>query len=121
MTSAILFTHRFVGPCKARDLQLYTHPDILSISTTAEDGTILSVPHAVLRLGRSGDGQICLHYSSELDADVDGCWLGSKEELTRMLESTGRILRLWHLSIRMSRRMDRILRNACVSDSDSSA
>ena len=111
MTTAICFTHRFVGPCKARDLQLYAHPDILSISTTAEDGTLTSEPHAVLRLGRSGDGRICLHYSSERDVEIDGCWIGSKAELANLLAPTGRILRLWHLSIRMSRKMDRILRS----------
>ena len=111
-TTAFMFTHRFVGPCKARDLQLYAHPDILSISVTAEDGTILSEPHAVLRLGRSGDGRICLHYSSERDPEIDALWVGSKAEMAGLLESSDRTLRLWHLSIRMSRRMERVLLKA---------
>ena len=109
-TSTIIFTHRFVGPCRAKDLQPYARPDILSVQlTNEEDGTLESISHIVIRYGRIGDGQVCLELKSERDEDLYGFWNGTKAELMFMIQQETQKLFLWNLTILISSRMMRSL------------
>lgn len=108
-TSIIRFTHRFVGPCRAKDLQPYARPDILSIRMEADDGTLESIHHAILRVGNTGDDSICLELKSDRDEELYGFWTGTRTELANMLQPETRELRLWNLTLHMSTRMLRHL------------
>lgn len=109
-TSAIRLTHRFVGPCRAKDLQPYARPDILSVQLlNKEDGTSESISHLVIRYGRCGDGQVCLELKSECDEELYGFWTGTKAELATLIQQESLTLRLWNLTIQMSSRMMRNL------------
>lgn len=108
-TSVLRFTHRFVGPCRAKDLQPYARPDILSIQMEAVDGTLESIPHVILRVGNTGDGTLCLELKSDYDEELYGFWTGTRAELATMLQPETRELRLWNLTLRMSARMMRCL------------
>jgi hypothetical protein len=115
MTSSfttVSFTHRFAGPCRAKDLQPYARPDIVSCHELAEDGTLIAVPHVILRFGRNGKGRICLELKSERDEEFYGYWSGTQEEFGALLNPKIRELRLWNLTFRMSGRMVRILMDA---------
>jgi len=107
--STVSFSHRFAGPCRAKDLQPYARPDIVSCHELAEDGTRIAVPHAILRLGRSGKGNICLELKSERDEEFYGNWSGTAAEFDMIFSPAERMLRLWNLTFRLSVRMTRIL------------
>jgi hypothetical protein len=108
----VAYTHRFAGPCRAKDLQPYARPDILSIQATYEDGTLENIPHAILRLGYGSKGRISLEMKSERDEDFYGNWSGSSTEFDTIFHSDSRELRLWNLTFRLSSRMTRILLDA---------
>ncbi len=110
--STVSFSHRFAGPCRAKDLQPYARPDIVSCHEVAEDGTLIAVPHAILRLGRSGKGNICLELKSERDEEFYGNWSGAPAEFDAIFSPAMRELRLWNLTFRLSARMSRILIDA---------
>jgi hypothetical protein len=107
--STVSYTHRFAGPCRAKDLQPYARPDIVSVHATNDDGTVEAIPHAILRLGRSGKGNICLELKSERDEEFYGNWSGTAAEFDAIFSPDVRELRLWNLTFRLSARMTRIL------------
>jgi hypothetical protein len=110
--SAVSYTHRFVGPCRSKDLQPYARPDILSVHAVYDDGIEEDLPHAILRFGCTGSGDVTLELRSDRDADFYGNWSGSREELRALVQPAERVLRLWNLTIKMSARMQRVLLDA---------
>lgn len=107
-TSTIIFTHRFAGPCRAKGLLPYARPDIISIQITHTDGTMESIPHAILRFGYSSGDTVCLELKSDCDDELYGFWTGCRAELATLIHQEHQ-LRLWNIVLCMSARMTRIL------------